>query len=95
MHTTMNAPVADGSHRWRSRDLEALHRRRRRRRGIGPRLLDAAIGSLGKPHSRVQLEHIASNVDAGRFHDRHGFAVARTDTSDDPRTTVVWRERAL
>jgi GNAT superfamily N-acetyltransferase len=65
--------------------------------GLGPRLLEALVRGLPAGVDRLFIEHFAANERAGRFYEREGFAVDRTEpsASGDPALAVVWRVRAL
>ena len=68
-----------------------------RGRGLGPRLIDALIRQLPDDADRLYVEHFAANEHAGRFYEREGFTVERTEPSPtgDPALDVVWRLRRL
>ena len=68
-----------------------------RGRGLGVRLLRAAVAALPPDAPSVLVEHVAGNERAGRFYEREGFAVVRTEpaASGDPRSAVVWRRLEL
>ncbi len=69
-----------------------------RGRSLGVELLRQAIASLPRGVGRVDVEHFAGNTRAGRFYEREGFKVIRTDpapTGESPNSAIVWRRRQL
>lgn len=64
-----------------------------RGRSLGRELLGRAVAPLRKETGHVLVEHFAGNVRAGKFYEREGWAVVRTETSSsgDPAAAVVWR----
>ena len=66
-----------------------------RRRGVGLKLVDAAINSAAEGEATVLVEHPAENEDAAQFYDLVGFEVAWVDVGEGPGATTVWRRKAL
>lgn len=50
-----------------------------RGRSLGVELLHRAIGGLPAGTDHVLVEHVAGNVRAGKFYEREGFAVVKTE----------------
>ncbi len=67
-----------------------------RRRGIGRMLVGGVCDAvIGEGASSLLVEHPSENVDAGRFYDSLGFAVAWLDPGDGPGATTVWHRKKL
>lgn len=68
-----------------------------RGRSLGAALLRDAVDALPADAGHVLVEHFAGNTRAGRFYQREGFDVVRTEdaSSGDPNAAVVWRRRDL
>jgi ribosomal protein S18 acetylase RimI-like enzyme len=66
-----------------------------RGRGLGARLLRAAVGALPPGTDHVLVEHFAGNVRAAAFYEREGFTVVDADSAADDPAALVWRRLDL
>jgi ribosomal protein S18 acetylase RimI-like enzyme len=68
-----------------------------RGRSLGVELLHRAIQDLPAGTDHVLVEHVAGNAEAGKFYEREGFAVVRTEParSGNPDGAIVWRRLEL
>ena len=64
-----------------------------RGRGIGRMLVEGLGDAVAGDASGLLVEHPSENLDAGRFYDNLGFAVAWVDQGDGPGATTVWRRK--
>jgi ribosomal protein S18 acetylase RimI-like enzyme len=68
-----------------------------RGRSLGVELLNHAVEALPAGTDHVLVEHVAGNTRAGRFYEREGFAIVRTEParSGNPGGAIVWRRLEL